>query len=144
MKMDEQLSVLGEKYETLLNTDYVSVYHFEDTKIGYIYWKRQVSLEEYKEGFNAMIKKHTQDPSDYFISNIIKQGVSSVEKKDWFRSVAMEQAIKKGLKKAAVIMDNNPFREFYVNLIMGSTKKMGLPFKTFQNVISAKEWLFSN
>jgi len=139
----EELSILGENYEVIMDKPHVSVYQFLDTKIGYIDWKGQVSFEEYKEGFEALLKRHKQNPSDYFISNIINQGVSSAEKKTWFKEVALKQAFDAGLKKGAVIMDNNPFREFYVNNIMGSTNTMGLPFKTFNDLKQAKDWLIS-
>lgn len=141
MDLTKQLAILGKKYEVVLDKPFVSVYHFNDTKTGFIYWKSKVSFEEYKEGFEAMLKKHKQSPCDYLITDIVNQGVSSNEKKEWFKNIAMKQALEIGLKKAAVILDNNPFREFYVNLILGFSKSLGLPFKTFRSISQAKAWI---
>lgn len=141
MDLTSQLSLLGKEYEILLDQPYASVYYFQATGLGYIYWKRLASFEEYKQPFEAMLKKQKEDQGLYFISDIVNQGPSSKEKKEWFKEVALKQAIDGGLKKAAVILDNNPFKQFYLNVVLKATNTMGLPFKTFSDLKAAKEWL---
>lgn len=141
MNLETQLSVLGETYEIILDKPFAGVYYFSDSKIAYIYWKKPVAITEYQEAFNAILKKHKQTPAIYFLSDIVNQGVSSNDKKEWFREVVLKEAIDGGLKKGAIITDGNPFRDFYINIILGSTNKMGLPFKSFHNAKDAKDWL---
>jgi len=141
MELESAIPVLGESYELLLDKPFASVYHFKDSKIGYVYWKKSASFEEYKKPFEVLLEKHKKNPIDYFLSDIINQGVTSSEKKDWFREIALKKAIDGGVKKGAVIINDNPFKEFYVNIVLKATNKMGLPFKIFRNVDQAKDWL---
>lgn len=141
MELESSVSILGESYDLLLDKPFASVYHFTDTKIGYVYWKKSPSFEQYKEPFEVLLERHEKSPIDYFLSDIINQGVSSGEKKEWFKEVALKKAIDGGVKKGAVIINDNPFKEFYVNIILKATNRMGLPFKIFRNIDQAKSWL---
>lgn len=144
MDLQSQLTLLGNNYEVLLDKSYVSVYYYSDTGLGYIYWKKNASFDEYKLPFEAMLEKQKTSKGVYFISDITNQGPSSKEKKDWFKEVALKQAIDGGLKKAAVILDSNPFKQFYINIILKATNNMGLPFKAFNNLEDARGWIKYN
>ncbi|MDN5211268.1 hypothetical protein QQ020_04375 [Fulvivirgaceae bacterium BMA12] len=142
MESAEELEILGKAPEVVLHRPYAMAYFFTDTKICYLHWKKLTSFEEYKEVFNTILEWHAKTPADYFLSDIRNQGTSSVEKKDWFKDYAIKKAVDGGLKKGAVIMDRNPFKQFYINLILKTTNTMQLPFKAFSDMPSAVAWLF--
>lgn len=143
MDLESYLSELDETYEVLTDTTYAGAYYFSSIKVALICWKKQCSFEEYKDVFYTILKKHKQSPVHYFLSDIRNQGLSSNEKKEWLKEVAIKEAADTGLKKGAVIVDNNPFKQFYTNIILSATNTMGLPFKTFSNISDAKNWFLN-
>lgn len=140
MNLKSQLSQLGNDYECILNEAYAEAYYFSDTKTMYLYWKKMTSFEEYKKVFICLLDFNDEKPSDFFLSDIRKQGTSNPEKKDWFKQYALKRATASGLKKGAVIVDSNPFKQFYINIILAATNTMGLPFKTVSEVEGARTW----
>lgn len=138
-----ELGLLGDEHRVLLDKPFSIVYYFNDLNLGFVYWKKAVSFQEYQETFNTLLQWHLDQPIDYFISDIVNQGVSTAEMKEWFKQIILKKAIKAGLKKGAVIINNNPFKEFYINIILKTTNSMGLPLKTFHDLNSAKNWLVS-
>ena len=141
MELETDLSILGSSYDILIDKPYAIAYFFPDTKIGFVQWRKHASFDEYKGVFEAVLERHKKTPGQYFLSDIREQGASSKEKKDWFKEVALREAIDGGLEKAAVIMGTNPFKQFYINTIMNAINTMDLPFKAFDNIAEAKEWL---
>ncbi len=138
---EQQINILGQSYEILLDEYYAISYYFIDTKFAYIYWRRPPSFVQYKNAFECFFTLPEEQKIDYFVSNIVNQGITSLEKSNWYREVALPNGIKKGLKKAAVIMDDNPFRKFYISIAIKLTKSAGLPFKSFSDLQTAVDWL---
>jgi hypothetical protein len=135
-----ELTKLGEKHKILFNKEFASIYHFNDSDIAIVTWKGPCSFEEYKNTYQVLLDEHKRKPIKNFIVDIRNQGISSSEKKSWFKETALKQAIDIGLKKAVAIIDNNPFKQFYMNLILRTTNTMGIPFKTFNEIDQAKAW----
>ncbi|MEA3316997.1 MAG: hypothetical protein U9R54_03475 [Bacteroidota bacterium] len=121
-------------------TDYADVLHDSSVKIGIIIWKRKTSLEEYKNAFIKLLSYAENHPADFFMSDITKQSVVSPEGRKWFETDMLPKAIKLGLKKAATITDGNVFKKYYVNMIIKSTNKFGLPLKLFGTEEEAINW----
>lgn len=115
----------------------------EETKIASLVWKDNPTMEEYQEGFNSILAVHKKNPIPAFYSDIREQGVTSPEKRKWFECVALPEAINGGLIKAAVVTNANPFKKYYLNVILSASNKFNLPFKICSTPEEAEEWLTS-
>jgi hypothetical protein len=125
----------------LLDESFVTVSYFPEKKLGKICWKRKPDSEEYKIPFKILINHANHQPIDNFISDIRQQGVMSPDDRKWFEKEMLPQAIAGGLKRAAVIFDGNIFKQYYMNLIIGASRKFGLPLKLVLSEQEAFEWL---
>jgi hypothetical protein len=118
------------------------VYYVADKTLGKIVWKGNVSPEEYKKPFLALIdlnKKGT--PVTRFMSDIRNQGIVSPDSRKWFEKEMVPAAVEGGLKRAAVISGGNAFKTYYINLILGVVMKVNLPFKIFNDEEKAMDFL---
>lgn len=115
----------------------------ENTKIASLVWKDNPTMEEYQQGFNSVLEVHKKSPIPFFYSDIRGQGVTSPDKRKWFENVALPQAIEGGLKKAAVVTNANPFKKYYLNVVLSASKKFNLPFKICSSSEEAEQWLLS-
>ena len=127
----------------LIDTVYARVTVNIDQKLGEIEWKGPCSLEQYQECFSVLLDYQSRNTVKYFLSDIRNQGIMNPNNRQWFESVALPQAIRQGLLRSAVVSEDNIFKRYYVNLILHSTNKMGLPLRIFDSREQAIEWLFS-
>lgn len=125
----------------VLTTEFAKVTHNPVLKLGKIEWLGKANLVEYQSAFKALLEEQRKNPIHYYLTDIRKQSVVSPENRKWFESVAIPKAIEQGLKKAAVVMDGNVFKKYYINVILNTTKKYGLPLKVFAAEKDAIEWL---
>ncbi len=139
-----QLTLFGNNCNKLSDENFATVYYFSDSKIGLIHWKINPNFEQFKSAFTQLLDLQKNKPVNYFVSDIIKLGISTHEKRKWYRETAIPQAVKGGLLKAAIIVNNNPVQLFFMNLAQQLSKNYGLPLKVFRDVKVAKEWLFQN
>ena len=126
--------------KSVLETDFVSVTYNPSLRLGKVEWKSKATSEEYQSAFIALLEYADKHPIYYFLSDIRKQTVVSPENRKWFENIMVPMAIGKGLKKAATIFDGNVFKKYYVNMILQTTSKLGLPLKVFGSEAEALEW----
>jgi hypothetical protein len=113
----------------LLDIEYAQVYAEEDKEMGTVKWTKKTLLtfEEYQKVYNAILDYHKKSPTKYFIADMLDQGVMPPAFRKWFQDYVLPTAVKYGLKKAAVIFDGNVFKKYYLNHIMDTGKRFGLP-----------------
>jgi hypothetical protein len=75
------------------------------------------------------------------MSDIRNQGVVSPESRRWFEKEMVPAAVDNGLRRAAVVSGSNAFKTYYINLILGTVNKFGLPFKIFNSEEKAMAFL---
>lgn len=133
---------------TIFDKEWAKSEFFPEDRLIIVTWKkidRQLSFEEYKFAFEQSLIYQSDNQSDisYFISDTRNQGNISPNFRKWFQSEAVPKAQSQGLAKAAVVMDSNVFKRYYINHIMKTLNVFKLPFKTFGTLAEAKEWLKS-
>ena len=79
-----------------------------------------------------------------FLSDTRKQGVVSPDNRKWFEKDMFPAAVKAGLERAAAITDGNAFKRYYINMIISSINKFGIPLKIFGDEQSAIEFLMDS
>ena len=127
----------------LLEKDFAVVSVMTDKKLGMIQWKGKASFDGYKEAFESILGyAEVNHNIDYYISDIRNQAIVSPEMRKWFQEVALPRAVAGGLKRAAVIMDGNAFKKYYMNMILQMTNKFGLPLKLVSDFDEAYDFLF--
>jgi hypothetical protein len=128
--------------KVLLDRDYAHVSYNRQLKLGKIIWRRKPVSEEYKLAFHTLLDYAAVEPVEFFLSDMNHQGVISAEDRSWFKSEMLPMAVKSGLKRAAVFFDGNIFVKYYLNLLIISSSKSGLPLRIFQTEEKAIDWLF--
>ena len=134
--------------KTIADFDYAHIKHYEDEKIVEIQWKKgekKMSIEEYQNALTISLDFQRDNPGEvnYYLSDIREQRILSPDYRKWFQEVALPRALDNKLKAGAVIFDGNIFKKYYLNNIMNSTKKFGMPFKFFSKEEDALDWFRS-
>jgi hypothetical protein len=119
----------------------LDIYHYPEQKIMHYYWKKRTLGEDYRRLFLKGLTLSDSYPTQYFLSDICNQGIVGTEDRKWFESVAIPGAIERGLKRAAVIFDGNAFKIYYLNLLLQTFAKKGVPMKFFKDKDEAVNWL---
>ena len=128
----------------LLDSEFATVSFIENLSLIKVVWKdTKLTLENYKKTFTVALDFQNDNVVVNYISDIRKQRVMSPSFRKWFQETAVPQAVKQGLKRGVVIFSGNVFKKYYLNHIMNTTKKFGLPFKFFSNEDEAIEWIKS-
>lgn len=130
--------------KVIVDEDYVKVMYERENKLAFVEWLKRPNFEQYQFVANQILDYSLTSPVNYYLSNNTKQGVVSKEMKEWWRDVSIPRAISRGLKRGASIIDDNPFRMFYMNLMLKYSSLYQLPFKTFYNETQAREWLLND
>lgn len=115
----------------------------EEQSMGMIEWKGKCSSEEYRSTFLYLLEYQKKLGLIRYMSDIREQAVISPEDRKWFENEALPKAIEQGLKAAAVVFSGNVFKKYYVNVILQSTNRFGLPMKMFDTPEPAISWLLT-
>ena len=126
----------------LLEKEYAKVYVEEEKDMATVQWtkKTMLTFEEYQSVYNATLVYHKDHPTKYFIADLRDQAVMPPNYRKWFQDYVLPTAVKDGLKKAAVIFDGNVFKKYYLNHIMDTGKKFGLPIVFVSSREEAEKW----
>jgi hypothetical protein len=127
----------------LLDTDYAVVTFDKAKSLGMIKWKGKSTSEEYQQAFVSLLEIQKTNEITRYISDIRNQSVISPSDRKWFETVAFPRAVEQGLKAAAVVFDGNVFKKYYINVVLASTNKFGLPMKVFNDLDEAIEWILA-
>lgn len=126
----------------ILDNKFVTVSFIEEVALVRIVWKNlAVSFDTYKQVFTKALDFQESYHVVNFMSDIRKQKIMSPSFRKWFQDYAVPRAVKQGLKRGAVVFNGNVFKKYYLNHIMNTTKKFGLPFKFFNTQEEAINWM---
>lgn len=116
-----------------------------DMSLIIIEWNGTLTNEQYRTAFVKALEfqEKCTSPIHNFMSDVRRQGIVNPDNRRWFETVALPRAIKQGLKHAAVIIDGNVFKKYYLNLLLKTTKRFRLPLKLFNSREDAYSWLKS-
>jgi hypothetical protein len=139
--MDYSLKLTAAK--KIHSDDNLEIYHYPELKIMHYYWKQRTLGDDYRRLFSMGLELSDTNPTEYFLSDICNQGIVGTEDRKWFETVAIPGAIDKGLKRAAVVFDGNTFKMYYLNLLLQTFVKKGVPMKFFKDNDQAVSWLLN-
>jgi len=131
--------------KVILDKDFAKISLYEDFKILEVIWKRKVTAEEYKYTFEfaVIFSEENAGSAENFISDIRLQGIVGPAERKWFQEIMIPRATKSGVKHAAVVFSGGVFAKYYLNNITGTTKKLGIDMKFFNDLNQAHEWIKS-
>ncbi len=127
----------------LAETDFVTVTHSEELYLVSVLWKpKALSFNDYKFAFETALdyQLKCKTPIFNYISDVRDQTVVSPAYRKWFQDEAVPRASRQGLHRGAVITDAGVFKRYYLNHIMDTTKRFGLPLKLFKEPENAFRW----
>lgn len=128
--------------QLILDKPYARVVYFPERSLAQVTWNGKATREEYIGVFQSIFDFSDKNgiQTDNYLSDIRNQAVVGPEERKWFETVAVPEAVKRGLKRAAVVFDGNVFKKYYLNLILKTTNKFKLPLKFFNDPESAYVW----
>ena len=133
--------------EIISDLAYAQIKFFNEENLVQVRWKSvpKMQLEEYQNALTLALdfQEKNSEKVKFYLSDIREQKILSPDFRKWFEKVAIPRAKKSKLKASAVIFDGNVFKKYYLNNIMNSTKKFGIPFKFFSTREDALIWLES-
>ena len=129
----------------LMDESYVKVLYDPVRFIGKVIWSGNPTENKYRAPFEKVLQ-YAKDGHKVtrFLSDTRNQGVVSVENRKWFEKEMFPEAVKVGLKRAAAISDSNAFKRYYINMILSSINKFGIPLKIFGDEESAIAFLMED
>ena len=126
----------------ILDETFASVTFDEKLLLARVTWKdAPMTFENYKAAFTAALDFQVNNTVINYMSDIRKQKIVSPQFRKWFQEEAVPRAVKQGLKRGVVVFNGNVFKKYYLNNIMNTTKRFGLPFKFFNTEEKAFKWI---
>ncbi|HAN18107.1 MAG: hypothetical protein A2X13_04040 [Bacteroidetes bacterium GWC2_33_15] len=123
----------------LFEHEKANLFYNEDTNSIELIWKKNQDSETYKLMFTKAVEFMKTYKTTGFLSDIRKEGVVGTESTKWMQQEIIPKAISFGLKKIAVVMEADIFKEFYVKNLKKVTDKETI--KYFDSEESARGWL---
>ena len=131
--------------EKLFSNKYADTYYDASMKLFEIIWhSRVVPDEEYKNIYEKSLDQMESREFYTFLSDTRNEGVISPKARKWFQEEAVQRANKMGLRYAAVIINKEIFKKYYMNMILKwLNRKSEITMKIFYDYDEAIEWLKS-
>ncbi|MBL6446025.1 STAS/SEC14 domain-containing protein [Fulvivirga sp. 29W222] len=123
----------------LLEHDKANLQFNEETNSIELIWKKYHDEASYRLMFTQGVKLLKEYGATGWLSDIRKEGVVGPTISSWMQKEILPVAIANGLKKVAIVMDADVFKEFYVKNIERNVAQ-GI-MKYFDSVEAAHEWL---
>ena len=117
------------------------VMYCSDSKSLIVQWG-EADVLTHKEVFNEVLQLIQANPTYTYISDIREQGVLSDVSRRWMETELLPAAILAGLKKVAVIVDEEIFSQFFVKPQKAARKDSPqyLEFRYLYSMEEAKTW----
>ncbi|MEA2042159.1 MAG: hypothetical protein U9N85_06355 [Bacteroidota bacterium] len=128
------------------NTANCHLYHDVNRMMIAVIWKPAPLTDRiYKETFNTAIRYQENYPVNIpnYMADVRLQPPISVELRKWFTDETLQRGIYAGIKRAGFVVNANILKRYYMNQIMNSLKKFGIPFKFFKNHSDVLNWVDS-
>jgi hypothetical protein len=115
-------------------------------KLYLVEWtNKTINLEQYQEPYLFLLDYNEKNKCGIqsIIVDIRAQKVMPPAFRKWFEEVAIRRALAQGLKRAIAVSDTNVFKKYYINNILDTGKRFGLPLKIMATVEEAMTWVKS-
>lgn len=128
--------------KTLFEHDKAVIHYDPSSKSIDMIWKKVQDETTYKlmytKGIEFMREYHVTN----WFSDIRNQGVVGPSASKWLQTEILPKAVNAGLKKIAVVMDADIFKQFYIQNI--NSKSANNLVRNFKSIEEAKAWLCEN
>lgn len=126
-------------------SEYADAEYIVTYKMAHMTWKRIViPSEEYRKALVELLKYGEDHKVVSYLSDGRKTGPVHPDDRKWFQDFAIPYAQRVGLKHAAVVISNDPFRKFYMNAILKVVNiKATYDMKIFTDYDEAFNWLIN-
>ena len=124
----------------LLNTDYAQLELLAKDHLLKLKWHRLVSPDEYKKIFISGLDIIKKNKVKYFLSDIRKQGTVNIDEINWLRDEIFPKALKYGLLKVALVIDEKLYTNIYADNIKKNVVSSSIPIEFFYNEEAAIAW----
>jgi len=125
--------------KVLLDHEKALLQYNEKTNSIELIWKKFHDEQTYRQMFTRGLEYQIKHKASGWLSDIRNEGVVSPRNSEWLQNEILPKAVANGLKKIAVVMQKDVFKEFYVSNIK---KKAGNDMmKYFGNTEDANAWL---
>lgn len=111
----------------------------EETNAIELIWKKVHDEETYKMLFTKGLAFLKEYKATAWLSDIRKEGIVGPGTSKWMQREIMPKAVSYGLKKGAIVMDPDVFKEFYLKNIEKSVEIQFM--KHFDTMEAANNWL---
>lgn len=111
----------------------------KETNSVELIWKQMQDESTYKLMFTNGLEAIKETGATGWMSDIRKEGVVGPALSNWMQKEILPKAISYGLKRIAVVMDSDVFKQFYVNNIRKTTGNEIM--KYFGSEHEARKWL---
>jgi len=128
--------------KVLLETEKADIRFNPETRAIEVIWKKVHDDATYKLVFTKGVEFLKEYSASAWLSDIRQQGVVGPANAKWLQTEVIPQAIKAGLKRIAVVMDKDVFKQFYVKNIQHTTENSLM--QNFDSTESANAWLKEN
>lgn len=125
----------------LLEHDKADLRFNEETNSIELIWKKYQDDATYRLMFTKGVEFLKEYGATGWLSDIRKEGIVGPATSSWMQKEILPKAISYGLKRVAIVMDADVFKEFYVKNIERNAAQ-GI-MKYFDDVKDANEWLKS-
>ena len=111
--------------EILIDNEWAILEYDASKKLMMITWKKVVNSDEYIAVNTEVLQALVKHAPYGYVADIRKQGVIGPENAKWMTEVAQPKAVEVGVKKLAIIIDNDIFKKFYADNLKKSVVEMG-------------------
>lgn len=125
--------------ELLFEHEKATIQYNEETNSIELVWKKHQDAETYKLMFTKGVDFLKKYKATGWLSDIRNEGIVGPASSKWLQEVIIPEAVSSGLKKIAIVMEADVFKEFYIKNLGKSTKKDMMQY--FDSLESANNWL---
>lgn len=126
--------------ELFFENEVITIHYLEDINTIKAVWKKQPSNEQYRDGFLKCLDSVEKYTPLHWLSDISKQGIIGSESRQWMEQNTLPKVIKMGLKNVAVIVDQDIFKNYYLNRIKKTGESL-INMEYFASQEDALEWI---
>ncbi len=130
--------------EIILDTDFVKITYKPDAKLLVQRWKRVITSEEYRKGFQTSLDTVIKYNIPLFLSDTTKEGIISPEDRKWLEEEVIPKAVQNGLKYSATIMNKDLLKKYYLSKLKNASEQSGMRFRIFDDYDEGIQWLLSH
>jgi len=127
----------------LLDSETVTITYEPENKTVFVNWKGGQTAAQYREALELVLAEIKKEAIDNYLSDNRLQAVVSPAERKWFEEYVMPTAQADGLKRGAVVIPADIFKQYYMNKIKEKSVSIQFELRLFGNMTDAKNWIKS-